>query len=213
VTLALPPLMAIVDADLADRLGTTMIELAEAYLRGGAMALQIRAKNRPSGWVLDAASAIVASAHRRHAIAVVNDRADVAALAGADGVHIGQDDLPPVLARRIVGPEAIVGLSTHTREQLDAALAQPVNYVAIGPVFGTKTKATGYDSLGLDPVRRAAELARKRAMPLVAIGGITLERAADVLGAGAIAVAVISDLAVGGDPEARVREYVARLTV
>jgi thiamine-phosphate pyrophosphorylase len=88
-----------------------------------------------------------------------------------------------------------------------------VNYVAIGPVFGTKTKATGYDSLGLDPVRRAAELARKRAMPLVAIGGITLERAADVLGAGAIAVAVISDLAVGGDPEARVREYVARLTV
>jgi len=205
--------MAIVDADLADRLGTTMIELAEAYLRGGALALQIRAKNRPSGWLLDAAAAIVASAHRRHAIAVVNDRADVAALAGADGVHIGQDDLPPALARRIVGPEAIVGLSTHTREQLDAALAQPVNYVALGPVFGTKTKATGYDSLGLDPVRRAAGLARKRAMPLVAIGGITLERAADVLGAGATAVAVISDLAVGGRPEARVREYVARLTV
>ena len=87
---------------------------------------------------------------------MVNDRADIARLAGADGVHVGQDDLSPAAARSIIGPAAIVGLSTHTEAQIDAALAQPVTYIAVGPMFGTATKATGYVAVGLDRVRYAA---------------------------------------------------------
>jgi thiamine-phosphate pyrophosphorylase len=115
--------------------------------------------------------------------------------------------------RTVVGPEAIVGLSTHTPAQLDAAIHQPISYAAIGPVFGTMTKATGYLALGLDAVGRAAERTRPLGLPLVAIGGITLETAPDVLRAGASAVAVIGDLLRTGDPESRVRAYLKHLTV
>jgi len=128
------------------------------------------------------------------AIFVVNDRADLAALCGADGVHVGQDDLSPAHVRTVVGSDAIVGLSTHDDAQIADAVAQPVSYLAIGPVFGTVTKATGYEAVGLDQVRRAAAAAHQAGLPLVAIGGITLVRAASVLNAGADAVAVISDL-------------------
>jgi thiamine-phosphate pyrophosphorylase len=124
-------------------------------------------------------------------------------------VHLGQDDLTAAAARAIVGPGAVLGLSTHTEPQIAAAVLQPVTYVAVGPVFGTSTKATGYEAVGLDRVRyAAAQLATK---PLVAIGGITLDRAVDVIDAGATSVAVITDLIASGDPEARVRAYVARL--
>ena len=208
--------MAIVDADVAARAGWTMTDLATAYLTGGATLLQLRAKTAPSGWWLDVASAIVTLAHQAKALVIVNDRADLARLSGADGVHVGQEDLPPASVRRVVGAEAIVGLSTHTPEQVDLAVREPVtplNYIAIGPVFSTDTKATGYRTLGLEPVRRAAGRARERALPLVAIGGVTLETAPEVIGAGATTVAVISDLVAGGDPAARVRAYLARLTV
>jgi thiamine-phosphate pyrophosphorylase len=142
---------------------------------------------------------------------IVNDRADIARLAGAAGVHVGQDDLPPQAARRIVGPERIVGLSTHSAVQLDAAVREPVDYVAIGPVFGSASKATGYDAVGLVMVEQAAARAHARGLQVVAIGGITLDRAAEVVQAGADAVAVISDLLRTGDPRARVREYLERL--
>ena len=211
--LQLPPLMAIVDADVAARAGWTMPDLASAYLSGGATLLQVRAKKAPSGWLLDIASTIVTLAHRANAIVIVNDRADIGRLSGADGVHVGQEDLSPASVRRLVGAEAIVGLSTHTSEQVDAARREPVSYIAIGPVFGTDTKATGYNSLGVEPVRRAAHRAREREMPLVAIGGVTLETAADLIRAGATTVAVISDLVAAGDPAVRVRAYLARLTV
>lgn len=143
---------------------------------------------------------------------VVNDRADIARLSDAGGVHLGQEDLDPVSARVIVGPDAVVGLSTHTLEQVDAALGLPVSYLAIGPVFGTPTKSTGYSAIGLDMVTRAASRARHLGLPLVAIGGITLETAADVMRAGASSVAVISDLVSTGDPAARVRAYLDRLS-
>jgi thiamine-phosphate pyrophosphorylase len=107
----------------------------------------------------------------------------------------------------------MIGLSTHTDAQLQAALEQPVDYVATGPVFGTTTKSTGYDGIGLESVRRSAALARGSGRPLVAIGGITLDSAPDALRAGASTVAVITDLVAGGDPAARVRAYLARLTV
>jgi thiamine-phosphate pyrophosphorylase len=130
----------------------------------------------------------------------------------ASGVHVGQDDVSPRDVRKVVGETATVGLSTHTREQVDRALGEPITYLAIGPVFGTSTKATGYEAIGLDRVAEAARLGRARGLPLVAIGGITLERAPEVLAAGAASVAVISDLLAGGNPEARVREYIDRLS-
>ena len=209
----LSPLMAIVDADVAARLGWTMTDLAAAYLSGGATLLQLRAKRAPSGWLLDIATTIVALAHRANATVIVNDRSDIARLSGADGVHVGQEDLAPAAVRQIVGAEAIVGLSTHTAEQLEAAVHEPVNYVAIGPVFGTDTKLTGYGSLGLEAVRCAAARAGEWGLPLVAIGGVTLETAPEVIRAGASTVAIISDLVATGDPAARVRAYLASLTV
>jgi thiamine-phosphate pyrophosphorylase len=137
----------------------------------------------------------------------VNDRADIARLSGAAGVHIGQDDLAPAQARAVLGPKAIVGLSTHTAEQVDRALREPIDYLAVGPIFGTGTKTTGYEPVGVEAVREAAVKAAARHVPVVAIGGITLERSRSVLEAGAGSVAVISDLLSGGDPAARVREF------
>jgi thiamine-phosphate pyrophosphorylase len=210
---ALPPLTAILDADTASRAGWHLLDLAGAYLKGGARLLQIRAKRASGASFLEAASAIVALGHREGALVIVNDRADIARIAGADGVHVGQDDLTPAMVRTIVGDDAIVGLSTHTPEQLAAVLRAPAgpSYVAIGPVFATATKPTGLEALGLDRVRAAAAVTRGRGVPLVAIGGITLDRAASIIRAGAASVAVISDLLSTGDPEARVRAYVRRL--
>ena len=143
---------------------------------------------------------------------IVNDRADIARLAGADGVHVGQDDLPPPAVRALVGDAAELGLSTHTIEQIERAVLEPVSYVAVGPVFGTATKATGYEPIGLEIVREAAARTRR--------GGCRWSRSAasrsrtrvSVLDAGAASVAVISDLLAAGDPEARVRAFVERLS-
>ncbi|MGE0444894.1 MAG: thiamine phosphate synthase, partial [Vicinamibacterales bacterium] len=161
--------------------------------------------------LLELVTAVLALARPAGATIIVNDRIDVARLAGADGVHVGQDDLPPAEARALLGPDAIVGFSTHTPEQIEAAVREPISYLAIGPVFGTATKATGYDAVGLERVRFAVEKARRLppsggSLPVVAIGGITLENAPAVVAAGASQVAVIADLLVG-DPEARVRRY------
>jgi thiamine-phosphate pyrophosphorylase len=166
----------------------------------------------PGAAFLATASAIVQLAHHHHAIVVINDRADIARLAGADGVHVGQEDLAPAAVRALIGDSSIVGLSTHTTEQVDRAVREPVSYVAVGPVFGTSTKATGYEPIGLERVREAARRARARGLPLVAIGGITLENASSVLDAGAASVAVISDLLATGDPEARVRAFLKALS-
>jgi len=161
---------------------------------------------------LATAAAVAQLAHRHHASVVINDRADLARLSAADGVHVGQEDLTPSAVRSLVGEAAIVGLSTHTPEQVDRAVLEPVSYVAVGPVFGTSTKATGFDPIGLDMVRASARVARSHGLPLVAIGGVTIENAQSVLDAGAASVAVISDLLAEGDPEARVRAYIERLT-
>jgi thiamine-phosphate pyrophosphorylase len=208
-----PTLYTILDADVAARAGWTLGDLASACLAGGATFLQVRAKQAASGSLLDTAAAVVERAHAAGAVVIVNDRADIARLAGADGVHLGQDDLPPASARAILPDAAIVGLSTHTPEQIESALGQPISYLAIGPVFGTSTKATGYDAVGLARVGHAAARARTRTLPVVAIGGITLESAREILQAGADSIAVISDLLATGDPESRVREYLRRLNV
>jgi len=208
----IPTLYAILDADAAAQAGWTVVDLADAFLSGGARLLQLRAKNAASGWLLETTAAVVERTRAADAVLVLNDRADIARLADADGVHVGQDDLAPTAVRRIVGAGAVVGLSTHTTAQIEGAVAQPITYVAIGPVFGTTTKSTGYDAVGLAAVRLAAERARERRLPVVAIGGITLETAPHVIEAGAASVAVIGDLLSGGDPERRVRAYVERLS-
>jgi len=177
---------------------------------GGATLLQLRAKHKSSRDFLVFAEAIVDRAAAFGARVIVNDRADIARLSGAAGVHVGQDDLAPADVRTFVGTTPIVGLSTHNTAQLDAALPQPIDYVAVGPVFGTTTKDTGYAAVGVELVRAAASKAP--ALPVVAIGGITLDRAPDVIQAGAAAVAVITDLLTGNTPSARVRAFLDRLT-
>ena len=197
------PLHAIVDTHVASSAGWKPLDLARAFLDGGARVLQLRAKELPSGAFLDLAEAIVALADEYEAGVIVNDRVDVARLSGADGVHVGQEDLPPAVAREQLGAAAIVGFSTHSVAQVEAALLEPLSYLAVGPVFGTSTKDTGYSAVGLELVSVAAGLAT---MPIVAIGGVTLANAASAIGAGASAVAVISDLLVG-DPVERVKAY------
>lgn len=177
--------------------------LAGACLRGGARLLQLRFKDGPGAEFLALAERLVALARPFDAAIVINDRADVAAMAGAAGVHVGQEDLPVAEVRAIVGPAAIVGLSTHDERQVDAAAASDASYIAVGPVFGTATKDTGYTARGLDLVRYAAATGK----PVVAIGGITLANAASVFSAGAAAIAVIGDLFTGNDPEARTRAF------
>ena len=200
-------LNAILDAEIAARFGWTIVDLARAFLDGGATFLQLRAKTLSGGEFMSAAQSVVDFGRAYGATIIVNDRADIAAMAGAAGVHLGQEDLAPAAARAIVGERAIVGRSTHTGAPIDAARQEPIDYIAIGPVFGTATKATGYDAVGLEMVRRAVRAGR----PVVAIGGVTLDNAASAITAGAASVAVISDLLTGGDPQRRVRDFLARL--
>ncbi len=204
----LPPLYAVLDVDVCARAGLEPLAVASAFAEAGVSLLQVRAKTLGAGAFLNLSRSVVRTAPRCRVI--VNDRPDVASLAGAAGVHVGQDDLPVPDVREIVGRDRWVGLSTHSTGQALAALETDVTYVAIGPVFETGTKETGYAAVGVEAVRAVAGLARPRGIAVVAIGGITLERAADVLGAGATSVCVISDL-LRGDPRARAELFLERL--
>jgi len=156
------------------------------------------------------AQRLVGSTTVKGARLIVNDRVDVARLAGAAGVHLGQDDLPASAARGLLPDKAVIGLSTHSAAQVRQARQQPIDYLAIGPVFSTQTKRPPDPEVGLAGVREAAGLAAVYQLPVVAIGGITLETAPAVIEAGATSVAVISDLLVG-DPAARARDYLSTL--
>jgi thiamine-phosphate pyrophosphorylase len=162
-----------------------------ALAAGGARLIQFRAKGLTDRQLFDRAAEAVAGARDAGVPIVVNDRPDVALVLGADGVHVGQDDLPPAECRKLLGDEAIVGVSTHHRDELQVAVHAPVDYVAVGPVFPTFTKKAAAPVVGLDFLRLARGMTRK---PLVAIGGITRANVADVVSAGADGVAVISDL-------------------
>jgi thiamine-phosphate pyrophosphorylase len=161
-----------------------------------------------SGPMLELAEALARRAEAAGATFVVNDRADIARLAGAGGLHVGQTDLAPADARVVVGADMPIGRSTHTEAQVRAALAEPIDYLAIGPVFGTRSKDRPDPTVGLEGVRMAVRLASAGAAPrpVVAIGGITLETAPSVLAAGAASVAVIADL-LAGDPATRIRQW------
>jgi thiamine-phosphate pyrophosphorylase len=179
-----------------------------AMVRGGARVLQVRAKAAADAAFLALAVEAVAAARPEGCLVLVNDRPDVALLAAADGVHLGQDDLPPRDARTVLGRGALVGLSTHAAAQVEAAAAEPVDYVAIGPIFPTLTKSDPEPLIGLDGVRAAR--ARTR-LPLVAIGGITADNAASVIEAGADGVAVVSAVLAEEDVAAAVRRLRAAI--
>jgi thiamine-phosphate pyrophosphorylase len=202
-----PILYAIIDTGACAARHLEPFAVADACLRGGASLLQLRDKSGASAAFLDLAERIVRLGRTRGARVIINDRADIAALSGADGVHVGQEDLTVADVRAIVGDAAIVGLSTHTRDQIDRALDSSASYIAVGPVFETATKETGYDARGLELVTYAAG----RGKPIVAIGGITLARAPSVIASGAAAVAIITDLLADRDVEIRARAFVAAL--
>jgi len=182
-------LYAITDRRLS---GLSISEQVSQLIDGGARLIQIRAKELSAAELLREAEASINLARASGARIIINDRADVALALKADGVHLGQDDLPPQAARQLLGPEAIVGFSTHTLEQAIAARSQPVNYIAFGPVFPTTTKKKPDPVVGVDAISRVKEIVGD--MPLVAIGGITAENAPTVLSAGADAVAMIGAL-------------------
>jgi thiamine-phosphate pyrophosphorylase len=180
-----------------------VLALIDAILAGGAPLLQLRAKALTTRALVDLAREAKQRTDHAGASLIVNDRVDVALLVGAAGVHLGQDDLPAASARAILGPDAIIGVSTHSADQLDAALRDGfADYFAYGPIFATTSKANP------DPAQGLAALATMRARcahPLVAIGGISAETLPDVLAAGADSVAVIAAIARTSDPEAATR--------
>jgi thiamine-phosphate diphosphorylase len=200
-------LYPLIDTGVCSAAGQDPAAVADACLAGGARILQLRDKAGSSAAFLALADRLAQRVRASDALLVVNDRADIARLSGASGVHVGQDDLDIADVRRIVGPAAVVGISTHDEAQIDAALETDATYVAVGPIFGTATKDTGYSARGLDLIRYAAN----RGKPIVAIGGITLDRVQNVLEARAAGLAVISDLLTTGDPEARTRDFITRL--
>lgn len=201
-------LYAICDVDALAAAGWQPLAFLDACLDAGACLFQLRAKSLDAG----AFAALTRQALARagsSATILVNDRVDVALVTGAPGVHVGQDDLAPRVARSQLGERAVVGVSTHTETQISDALREPVSYLAVGPTFGTATKDTGYAPVGLGMLARARDMAGDD-LSIVAIGGITPDRAAGVVRAGADAVAVIGGL-IGTDPGSLVRRYLDRL--
>ena len=165
--------------------------VVDSLARAGARLIQLRVKGLSDRRWLAMAGAALAAARASGAYLVVNDRADIARIAGADGLHVGQEDLTGTDARTVVGPGVLLGVSTHNLDQLAAAATAAVDYLAIGPVFPTRTKDNPDPVVGLEMVRRARAATTR---PLVAIGGITRANARSVVEAGADGVAVISDL-------------------
>jgi len=165
--------------------------------------MQLRAKDLLTRDFLAVAQKIREICQCHGCLLIINDRADIALAVDADGVHVGQEDLPLAVARKVVGPRKLIGVSTHDPQQAIEAERGGADYIGFGPLFGTSTKATGYTARGLDQLREIRRLVR---IPIVAIGGVTAERASSALAAGANAVAMISDLVLAPDVTAKVRE-------
>ncbi len=186
----LPRVYPILDTESLDSRAITLETAAAAFLEGGAGILQIRHKRHWSRALFDSARTVARLCREAGATLIVNDRADFALLLEA-GLHVGQDDLPPRDARRLMGPDGIVGFSSHNVAQLSGGGGEPVDYVALGPVFATASKLNPDPVTGVEEIRRCRPLVEK---PLVAIGGITLENALEVFRAGADSAAVIAGL-------------------
>jgi thiamine-phosphate pyrophosphorylase len=199
--LALPPLYVILDAAL---LPSDPIELTKKMLDAGARLFQYRNKTSSSRELLHASQALCLTVRQHGGTFLVNDRADISHLAGASGVHLGQDDLSVAAAREVVERNSLIGLSTHNLRQFKAAVESSADYIAVGPIFSTSGKHNPDPVVGVDFIRAVRKLTTK---PMVAIGGITLERAREVMDAGADSVAVISDILKAKNPADRIRQY------
>jgi thiamine-phosphate pyrophosphorylase len=184
------------------------LEFAEQLIDAGVRVLQYRDKNGTAAAMLETSQALARITNEAGVRFFVNDRPDIAFLANATGVHVGQDDLSVAQARAIVGPQRWVGVSTHSREQFAKAVPTSADYMAIGPIFPTKSKANPDLVVGVEMIRELRAMTQK---PIVAIGGIGLDRAEEVLQAGADSVAVISDILLALDPKERARQFVKKL--
>jgi thiamine-phosphate pyrophosphorylase len=187
--LELTKLYAITDARLTRM---SHAQQVVALCSGGATLVQLREKARPPREFYREAKEALRVARDRGARLIINDRVDIAMALGADGVHLGQDDLDPVAARRLLGGDAIIGFSTHNLEQAKEALRMPISYLAVGPIFATSSKENPDPTLGLAELRRIRDATRE--IPIVAIGGIDATNARETLAAGADCVAVIRAL-------------------
>jgi thiamine-phosphate pyrophosphorylase len=207
--LQLPPLYPILDAELLAARSVSLTVVASNLRAAGITLLQYRDKDGSPQEVLRACAVLRKAFTSSPCRLILNDHADLAVLASFDGVHVGQGDLSPEDARRIVGPNRIVGVSTHTYEQVRLADQSCADYIAIGPVFVTRTKRNPDPVIGLEGVRRARSLTRK---PLVAIGGLTRSNARSVTDAGASSIAIISSLFADGQTVDHVsRDFLVRL--
>ncbi|HEY9402109.1 MAG TPA: thiamine phosphate synthase [Pyrinomonadaceae bacterium] len=186
----LPKFYPITDARLT---GLSHAEQVARLRDGGARFIQLREKHLSPREFYDEAQAALDLARERDVRLIVNDRADIALALGADGLHLGQDDLDPAVARRLLGERFIIGYSTHTIAQAIEAARQPVDYIALGPIFPTRTKENPAPTVGLEALRRVRD-AIDPSVALVAIGGITRDNARLALDAGADSVALISAL-------------------
>jgi thiamine-phosphate pyrophosphorylase len=191
--------------------GLSHTEQVRRLTTGGADLIQLREKHLSARQFFTEATEALQVARSRGARVVINDRVDMALALGADGVHLGQTDLSPTVARKLLGADAIIGFSTHNLEQAQSAVRMPVDYIAIGPIFPTATKDDPDPVVGLDGLR---EVRRVCQLPLVAIGGITEQNAAEVIGAGADAVAIIRSLLTAPQEiEARTAALLSRLQI
>ncbi|MCC6335912.1 MAG: thiamine phosphate synthase [Myxococcales bacterium] len=189
--------------DDAVRPERSLVEKARAALEGGAPVLQLRLETTADRPALEAIRAVVALARPRDARVIVNDRVDLCLAGGADGVHLGADDLAPSVARRLLGVEAMIGATTRSLEDIEQAKAAGADHVGLGPIFPTATKEVGHPPLGL---LRFAQLVRASPLPVVGIGGITLGTIAEVAKAGATCAAVAGELLRADDLPARARD-------
>ena len=205
MTFSLPKLYPITDTRLT---GLSHAEQVEQLAAGGATLIQLREKRASPREFYEASLAAMKVARALGVRVIINDRVDIAVAVAADGVHLGQDDLPPDRARKLLGRHALIGFSTHNLKQAVEADSTSADYIAFGPVFATSTKENPDPVVGLD---RLAEIKSRVSKPLVAIGGITLERALSVIEAGAASVAVISDLYSTGDTSGRVAAFFQRI--
>lgn len=185
----IPEIYPITDTRIS---GISHAEQVKKLITGGAKLIQLRDKYSTPKDFYETAKEALEIARANNVKIITNDRADIAFALKADGVHLGQDDLPPVEARKILGKSSIIGFSTHNIEQVKIALDYPLDYIAIGPVFGTKTKDNPDATTGIEIIKRVREIIGK--IPLVAIGGISFENYRSVLDSGADSVAIIGDL-------------------
>jgi thiamine-phosphate pyrophosphorylase len=203
--LVMPRLYVILDAGL---MTGSIEDTTEKLVEAGVLALQYRNKKGSAREILATASRLAGVVRPRGVSFFVNDRADIAQLSGAGGLHVGQEDLGVQQARAVMGAEGWIGVSTHNEAQFRAAAQTSADYIAVGPIFGTTTKEDPDPVVGTELIRSVRSLTKK---PIVAIGGITLERAAEVIEAGADSVAVISDILRAEDPAQRARQFIRRL--